>query len=312
MKIKSRVQLVLWAVLFVVTMSFSAYGADGQIKISQPDSFPIVIDQPGSYVLTSNIVVSTPNVIGIQIEADNVTLDLNGHALIGAGKASGGFGTGIRSEFKKNVSIKNGTVQNFGGFGIRILSGTGAEGYSQVNYLRVSDNHFDGICADHCTITNCTANMNDSNGINARCSTINNCTANMNGCSGINAYSSTVTDCTVCSNGSSGIYARYSTIINCTVNKNQSDGIKASISTISDCTVFSNVLNCIHAESKCRIEGNNLRYSGEYGLYLQSSDNYAIKNSASDNASGNFTAAVDNYMPTSLTGADAANANIGW
>ena len=83
MKGKSRIQLVLWALLFVVTMSFSAYGADGQIKIGQTVSttFPVVINQPGSYVLTSNIVVP-PGTDGIVIQVSNVTINLNETALL--------------------------------------------------------------------------------------------------------------------------------------------------------------------------------------------------------------------------------------
>lgn len=55
MKDKLKIQLALWAMLFVVAVCFSAHAADGQVKIGQTPSttFPIVIDQPGSYMLTS-------------------------------------------------------------------------------------------------------------------------------------------------------------------------------------------------------------------------------------------------------------------
>jgi len=113
MKGKSRIQLVLWALLFVVTMSFSAYGADGQIKIGQTVSttFPVVINQPGSYVLTSNIVVSGSDVNAIEITTDNATLDLNGHAIVGPGS---GLGKGIYANNKNNIAVMNGTVREFG------------------------------------------------------------------------------------------------------------------------------------------------------------------------------------------------------
>ena len=130
---------------------------------------------------------------------------------------------------------------------------------------------------------------------------------------------SVVTNCTFNSNGFYGIRVAKSIITNCTANSNGADGIRAlwhefgtSSVTITNCMVNSNSYHGIFAHHNCRIEGNNLRGNGGWGLYLQASHNYAIKNAASDNASGNFVAAADNYMPTSLTGPDAANANIGW
>ena len=83
MKGKSKIQLALWALLFMVAIPISAYGVDGQIKIAQTagTTFPITINEPGSYVLTSNLIVATGN--AININADNVTLDLNGHTIHG-------------------------------------------------------------------------------------------------------------------------------------------------------------------------------------------------------------------------------------
>src|SRR4051794_212724 len=44
----------------------------------------LVISQPGSYYLTNNI-TGDPGKNGISVQADNVTLDLNGFALIAGG-----------------------------------------------------------------------------------------------------------------------------------------------------------------------------------------------------------------------------------
>jgi len=319
MKIKSRIQLVLWAVLFVVAMSFSAYAADGQIKIGQTASttFPIVIDQPGSYVLTSNLVVSTANVAGIVIATNNVTLDLNGHALIGPGIGTGGSDArGIDGRNRNNICIFNGTVRDFASEGIDLrFSGTN----NLLKDIKAYFNGGSGILVAPSIVTNCIANSNSDFGIIAQSSTIINCTANDNGIDGIDADMSTITNCTANSNDSYGIRAAKTTITNCTVNSNGAHGIHAFIhqdSTssviITNCTVNSNTSTGIFAHHNCRIEGNNLRGNGGCGLHLQASHNYAIKNSASDNAAGNFIVAADNYMPTSLTGPDAANANIGW
>jgi hypothetical protein len=50
-------------------------------------SLPYKITAPGSYYLTANL-TATGNGAGITISANNVTLDLNGFALIGGGSGS--------------------------------------------------------------------------------------------------------------------------------------------------------------------------------------------------------------------------------
>ena len=108
---KTLTNLTISALILMVAIPFSAYAVDGQIKIGQPanNDFPIYIEQPGSYVLTSNITMPTPTGGDlIAIAANNVTLDLNGFALIGPGKLSGGDIWGIKVVTGiENITIKN-------------------------------------------------------------------------------------------------------------------------------------------------------------------------------------------------------------
>ncbi|MEW6419256.1 MAG: right-handed parallel beta-helix repeat-containing protein [Nitrospirota bacterium] len=278
------------AVFFLITIPISAYAVDGQIKIAQTPSttFPIVIDQPGSYVLTSNIVVPATDVNGIWIKTGNVTIDFNGHTVTGPGRESGTWGNGVHHSVHGNITIKNGTVENFRGYGLDLDLCQNC----QVTDMKVTENGTGGIRTFFSTITNITALNNYNFGIDAFHSTISNCMAYGNG-DGINATSSTVTNCTTNANVGRGIAAWSSTITNCTATLNGGDGI--------------------HAVEKSRVEGNNLRDNGGYGLYLRTLHNYAVKNTASGNTGGNFYSGdPSNYMPTSLTGPDAANANIGW
>jgi len=85
MQTKLTIQLLLVVLLFVTAIPFQTYGADGQRKISQTPSttFPIVINQSGSYVLTNNLAVTDPNLDAIEIIVNDVTLDLNGHMIQG-------------------------------------------------------------------------------------------------------------------------------------------------------------------------------------------------------------------------------------
>ena len=57
MKVSSRLFWVLGVVLVALAIPFSAQAGDGQIKIGQTSSttFPVILDKPGSYVLTSNL-----------------------------------------------------------------------------------------------------------------------------------------------------------------------------------------------------------------------------------------------------------------
>ncbi len=98
--------------------------------------FPCVIDQPGSYRLTSNLVNSAggpgyPD--SIRIETDNVTLDLSGFAIIGPNDCSWNdttsettctiegatSGSGIVSTSRR-VTVRNGTIRSSARNGIRL------------------------------------------------------------------------------------------------------------------------------------------------------------------------------------------------
>jgi hypothetical protein len=71
-----------------------------------------VIATPGSYYLTTNIVgVSGEN--GINIQANNVTLDLNGFPVIGVPGSSSGIAIS-----SANVAVHNGIVSGWGQYGI--------------------------------------------------------------------------------------------------------------------------------------------------------------------------------------------------
>jgi Right handed beta helix region len=292
MRVEFEIHSVLVAVLvlILIALPLSVHAADGQIKIAQTESttFPIVIDKPGSYVLTSNIVVPSTDVNGIWIKTGNVTIDFNGHTVTGPGRESGTSGSGVHHSVHGNITIKNGTVEKFRGYGLNLDLCQNC----QVTDMKVAENGTGGIRTFFSTITNVTALGNYNHGIEAYSSTVSNCVAYGNG-DGISATSSTVTNCTTNANSMYGIFAWSSTIINCTASYNGGDGI--------------------HAVEKSRVEGNNLGNNEGYGLYLRTLHNYAIKNTASSNKGGNFYSGdPTNYMPTSLTAPDAANANIGW
>jgi parallel beta-helix repeat protein len=283
--------------------------------------------------------VSSTTVNAITINASNVTIDLNGHVIDGPGPGSG-YGI-YASATRYNIAVMNGTVRDFGHIGVYLAGknnivkdmraynnfGNGIYVYyGAVTNCAAYGNGNDGIYANHSTVTNCTANNNVDDGIHAENSTVTNCTANDNNNYGINAETCIITNCTAKEN-TIGIDANHSTITNCTGSNNGDDGISALSSTLTNCTAYDNTDEGIYAGNSTvtnctanyndgdgiqgcytnRIEGNNLRYNGAYGLYLSSDNNYAIRNTASNNTSGNFYEVGTNYMPIS-----GDNANYGW
>jgi len=98
-----------------VAASAHAQARPGPIPISQRD-IPLVITQPGSYVLVGNLSVSDPTASAIAVSADNVTIDLNGFTVTGPGKGNG-TGMGVRSDTATthdNVVVRNGKVASWG------------------------------------------------------------------------------------------------------------------------------------------------------------------------------------------------------
>jgi len=250
----------------MVAIPISAYGVDGQIKIAQTaeTTFPIQINEPGSYVLTSNLIVAAGNAININVS--NVTLDLNGHTIHGF--FGGATGTGIYAYNRYNITIKNGIVRGFRDYGIYLDNDADHRGAGhRIEGIQAFNNGY-GICiyAGYSIVTNCTANKNGYDGILTYFSTVTNCTANNNGNSGIIAPSSTVTNCTANDNGYKGIYVVDGTVTNCTANNNDSNGIYACTSIVKGC---------------------NVRYNTGYGINMGSgAHNYIYRNAASGNTAG--------------------------
>ena len=110
-------RLVTALAVLALAWAPAASATDGTILITQATAshglpgcpvtgFPIVICQPGSYRLGSNL--SAPVDTGaIVVTATTVTLDLNGFAIRGSLSAIGVEADGA------NVSIKNGTITGF-------------------------------------------------------------------------------------------------------------------------------------------------------------------------------------------------------
>jgi len=162
--------------------------------------FPIVICQSGSYRLSGNVTVPDANTSAIQINADNVTLDLNGFSILGPVGCGGNPVTctqgsaaavGIGNLFGSSyITVSNGTIRGLGGYGI-LLSGTGI----LIERVKAANNGIDGINVGGTSdtiITLCHANANGRSGFVGG-GTLSNSSAINNGADGITWYGGTVT-----------------------------------------------------------------------------------------------------------------------
>jgi parallel beta-helix repeat protein len=119
------------AVLALMLMPVSAFAVDGVVLVNHATvlafgGYPYTITQPGSYRLSGNLTVPA-GANGILIATDNVTIDLNGFAIIGSGTPAPSpvhgivAGTDAPAQGYFNIAIRNGTIRAMAADAIHIL-----------------------------------------------------------------------------------------------------------------------------------------------------------------------------------------------
>jgi parallel beta-helix repeat protein len=275
-----------------------------------PEDMPYNLTHSGSYYLTGDMHVLDPGTDGITISADNVTLDLNGFALIGPGK---GVGTddGVHIEcvvgYCDGISLYNGSVREWGGNGVY-----GAEVSSSLfQDLRLTANGGVGLAAgDSNIVVRCAAYSNGGTGIASRYdNVVADSSAYANEGNGISVSDgSTVSNCTATSNFGDGISALDGgTVRDCTATFNSGDGIEVGNHTLvvannADSSGFSGDGAGIHVTgANNRIEGNNVT-NNDIGIDVDSGGNLIIKNSWRGNTVG-YSFALNNTYGEIIVGA---------
>jgi hypothetical protein len=140
--------------MLMLAPGLSVLAADGQIDILWDGSSSFTISTPGSYVLVENVTMSVmANGITIAAGVNDVTIDLNGHAIIGT---SSGTVDGIAGATCARLRVFDGAIRGFGGDGIQ--SGPDAH----IHDVVVSGNGRYGINASSNTlIESCLAQGNN-------------------------------------------------------------------------------------------------------------------------------------------------------
>lgn len=274
-------------------------------------AFRYRITEPGSYYLTENL-IGQPEQGGISIETENVTLDLNGFALIGVSGSNSGVYAGHNTT---STLICNGSIR---GWGIN-----GIDAYDSANghfdRLRASGNRRSGLYfGAGSTVENCSAEDNGDRGIFADFgSTIRACTARGNKGTGMLVRAgSTVSGCSVRENSNGGIIlADGATISHCAATKNGYYGFWiGDHSTVDACAAAENggpgIFGTYHLTIKgCAADGNT-----SHGIHMLDhsvvSDCTANDNDGSGIAAGAATITHCTVDSNELHGIDASNSTI--
>jgi hypothetical protein len=160
----------------LLTLAGPAVAGEGVREINQacaqgPGCFPgdtpgfwITISSPGTYRLTSDLLAPLETE-AIRIEANDVTLDLNGFTIASAGGAI--LRNGVFVIDRRNVEIRNGTVRGFSGRGVMVQQSLADASGARVIDVRALQNGVIGIDTDGpgALVRGCTANENGLWGI---------------------------------------------------------------------------------------------------------------------------------------------------
>jgi hypothetical protein len=170
------------------------------LTLSGNANVQFIISQSGSYYLTTNITgVASKN--GISIQADNVTLDLNGFTLFG-GVTNSQAGISVNGAHVA-LAIRNGIVRDWPGNGIAAASASDSE----FEQLRITANSGLGMkVGNHNLLADCAVVTNGGDGIDAGANCgLASCVvvSNLNGIS--TGSGCNLRDCTVNYNSVQGI-----------------------------------------------------------------------------------------------------------
>ena len=244
-------------------------------------SSEFLITQPGSYYLTTNV-VGVSSLHGINISANNVTLDLNGFSLQGSSSA---FDAIYIHAGYTNVTVRNGNISGWNN--ASSAYGYGLECYATdviLERLNVSANRY-GIYLDgYGVVRDCNCYSSSSTGIYVVTGTVSGCVALNNVNYGIEVVNNcTVKDCTS-DNNYAGIYVvgSDSLITGNTCSGNSDAGITI-------------------AGTQNRVDDNIVGANAVYGIldYNTSAGNSIIRNSAPGNGTSNYsnTSGNSDYGP---------------
>jgi hypothetical protein len=228
---RSRVFCIASLALATLTSSPGAFAVDGVILIDQNRAlaggvtpgdtagFPVTISRPGSYRLSGNLTLNNTSVNAIEINANDVTLDLNGFSIQGPlvcvfaprptscqGLTGDGAGVtnnqGVADPFApgngtaSNITVLNGTIRGM----LVGIAFSGAGKAMRVERVRVEGNGH-GIVMQDGAVSESIVNRNIQIGIRIGGNgSVSRSTADANGFNGIEFQGAALVDRNTASN----------------------------------------------------------------------------------------------------------------
>ena len=279
---------------------------------------PETISWPASVTLDGTLTCTSPAVNAITIDADHVSLNLNGHSLVGPGTNSG---HGVyQPASRHHLTVSNGRLLQWRGFEKGGIYAPGRN--NQFSRLQLCSNAFGIYSGPATAMDQCTAVANTEDGLHVRdsssltgCaawsnaygivagygSSLADCAARLNSAYGITAeYDSTLQNCSASGNGQYGFrLLDHVTAAHCSASENGTDGICAGIgNVISDCAASQNSSNGISVEARCLVSGNvcalNDPAGSGAGLLARGNDNRIQDNHLTGNGTGLRLAGTNN------------------
>ena len=231
-----------------------------------------VISQPGSYCLANNIIgVAGKN--GITINADNVTLDLDGFGMVGAG----GSLSGILINNHLHIVIRNGSIRGWGSHGVDGTNGA----LARIEDLRAAANGGNGLIINSGSqVSNCVAGQNTGDGIAVSNDVlVTGCVSSFNGGNGFGLGTAcTIKSCLTFGKKGAGITTggvNYLTVIDCNAHTNSGGGIAARARAfITSSTAEGNGVVGISVGASSTV--SNCHASGNTGDGIVASDGSAV------------------------------------
>jgi parallel beta-helix repeat protein len=241
---------------------------------------PFTITASGSYYLTTNLVGAVAQ-NGVMIQADDVTLDLNGFTLAGVPGSSNGI---VCAAPRRNLRVLNGSVRNWGVHGID----AGLADNSRFEHLSVLGNGGRGLhVGAHALVESCQALDNALDGMLAGdAARVSNALAARNGANGIVVGSGgLLSGCTTEANQLHGIDGAGGSRVQTSVSRlNLGHGLSASTNlTAVDVTVHENAGRGIAAGDGAMVSGASAMANGDSGIQVENTSRI-LNCTARDNA----------------------------
>ncbi len=273
-------------ILFVCVAPGPLQAADGTIPVWTQT----VITQPGHYILTRDISVSSG--VAITVDADGVTLDLNGHTITSSDPVDPVI---LLTPDKDDLHVKNGTLQG-GGYGIH-SNGAAATSHIRVHDLTISGQAGYGmlfVSPAYVEVLGCRVGPTESQeGISVQ---------------GSPGFSGRFIDNVVVDPGDKGIELQYlheGEVAGNIVTQHQEHDHGLYLSSCRANRIEANIVSSeldgghsgIYADCDDSVISGNLSRGFTYGIEVRGNGNRVISNEANDNSNdGIYVSGTDNYV----------------